>query len=355
MRLDKTLKELGFQRCPQEYAVYKRQKLNSVLIVGVYVDDLIVTGTNEEEVAVFKKQMQKVFDMTDLGKLSYYLGIEVLQDNESITISQSGYAKKILQAAGMGDCNSAKYPMEPGFGLTKDEGGVPVNATEYRSLVGSLRYLTHTRPDLGYSVGVVSRYMESPKESHLKAVKHILRYIKGTIKYGLVYRKGGDRKLVGFSDSSNGMDLDDRKGTTGTIFYFSGKPITWSSQKQHTVSLSSCEAEFIAATMAACQALWLRSLLKELTGWKQERVKLYVDNSAAIALMQNPVFHGRSKHIDTRYHFIRECIERDQIEVEHIRGEEQRADPLTKALPRVKFIKMRDLLGIERLKDTIQN
>lgn len=321
----------------------------------MYVDDLIVTGTNEEEVAVFKKQMQKVFDMTDLGKLSYYLGIEVLQDNESITISQSGYAKKILQAAGMGDCSSAKYPMEPGFGLTKDEGGVPVNATEYRSLVGSLRYLTHTRPDLGYLVGVVSRYMESPKESHLKAVKHILRYIKGTIKYGLVYRKGGDRKLVGFSDSSNGMDLDDRKGTTGTIFYFSGKPITWSSQKQHTVSLSSCEVEFIAATMAACQALWLRSLLKELTGWKQERVKLYVDNSAAIALMQNPVFHGRSKHIDTKYHFIRECIERDQIEVEHIRGEEQRADPLTKALPRVKFIKMRDLLGIERLKDTIQN
>ena len=111
----------------------------------------------------------------------------------------------------------------------------------------------------------------------------------------------------------------------------------------------------MAATMAACQALWLRSLLMELTGWKEERVKLYVDNSAAIALMQNPVFHGRSKHIDTRYHFIRECVEREQIEVEHISGKEQRADPLTKALPRIRFIEMRELMGVERLEDTIQN
>ncbi|XP_042757513.1 secreted RxLR effector protein 161-like [Lactuca sativa] len=175
--------------------------------------------------------------------------------------------------------------MEPRLGLTKDEDGVPVNATEYRCLIGSLRYLIHSRPDLSYSVGVVSRYMESPKQSHLKVVKHILRYIKGTTNFGLMYKKGGDKRLIGFSDSSHGMDIDGRKGTTGMIFYLSGNPITWSSQKQQNVALSSCEAEFMAATATACQAPWLRSLLKELTGWKEECVRMYVDNKSAITLM----------------------------------------------------------------------
>ncbi|KAI3739706.1 hypothetical protein L2E82_30117 [Cichorium intybus] len=355
VQLDKSLKDLGFQRCPQEYAVYKLQTPNMVLIVGVYVDDLIVTGTSEDQVVEFKKKMKMVFDMSDLGTLSYYLGIEVQQAKGDILISQVGYAKKVLQAAGTGDCNPIKYPMEQRLGITKDEEGIPVDATNYRRIIGSLRYLTHRRPDISYSVGVVSRFMESPKESHLKAVKHILRYIKGTVDYGLVYKKGGDRKLVGFSDSSYGTDLDDRKGTTGTVFYFSGKIISWSSQKQQTVALSSCEAEFMATTEAACQALWLRSLLKDLTGWKEEIVKLYVDNRSAIALMQNPVFHGRSKHIDTRFNFIRGCVERNEIYVEHISGDEQRADPLTKALPRVKFLEMRNLLGVEKLGDTTQN
>ncbi|KAI3736061.1 hypothetical protein L6452_15593 [Arctium lappa] len=355
IRLDKTLKELGFQRCPQEQAVYKLQSSKMMLIVGVYVDDLIVTGTSEEQVAAFKKQMQKVFDMSDLGKLSYYLGIEVQQGRNNIMISQAGYARKILQESGMADCNPSKCPMEPKLNLTKDEKGVPVNATRYRRLIGSLRYLIHTRPDLGYPVGVVSRYMESPRESHLQAVKQILRYIKGTVNHGLVYRQGGNGELVGYNDNNHGMDRDDGKGTTGMAFYFSGNLITWCSQKQRTVALSSCESEFMAATSAACQALWLRSLLQDLISSEVKRVKLYVDNKSAIELMKNPVFHGRRKHIDTRYHFIRECVEKELICVEHISGEEQRADILTKALPRVKFTEMKNLLGVEELEGANQN
>ncbi|XP_035844452.1 secreted RxLR effector protein 161-like [Helianthus annuus] len=122
----------------------------------------------------------------------------------------------------------------------------------YRRLIGSLRYLLHTRPDLSYSVGVVSRFMEVPKESHLTAVKHIIRYIKGTIQNGLKYQSGGDGKLVGFSDSSFGTDIQDRRGTTGTVFYLSNNIVTWSSQKQRTVALSTCEAKFMAATTAVC-------------------------------------------------------------------------------------------------------
>ena len=138
-------------------------------------------------------------------------------------------------------------------------------------------------------------------------------------------------------------------------FYFSGNLITWCSQKQRTVALSSCEAEFMAATSTACQALWLRSLLGDLTGWGLKEVVLRADNKSAIALMKNPVFHGRSKHIDTRFHFIRECVENGQVLVEHVSSEEQRAYILTKALPRAKFEEMRKLLGVEDLTSQIQN
>nr|XP_043618908.1 secreted RxLR effector protein 161-like [Erigeron canadensis] len=188
--------------------------------------------------------------------------------------------------------------------------------------------------------------MEKPKESHLVAMKHILRYLKGTVDLGLKYDAGGDCNVIGFCDSSHGDDKEGRKGTTGLIFYYSGSVITWLSQKQRTVAFSSCEADFIAASSAACQALWLRSLVSEIRGLMPRRVKLFVDNEAAIALMKNPVFHGRSKHIDTRYHFIRDCVEDGSIEVEHVSGKLQKADGFTKALPRMKFAEWKLMIGM---------
>ncbi|KAJ0944585.1 putative RNA-directed DNA polymerase [Helianthus annuus] len=352
-RLDRSLKEFGFSKCAHEQAVYKVHKPNYIIIVGVYVDDLIVTGSNEEKIQDFKRSMKSVFDMSDLGSLTYYLGIEVHQSKDGIVLKQENYANKILKLAGMTKCNAAKYPMEHKLRLVKDEKGKEVNPTEYRRVIGCLRYLIHTRPDLSYAVGVVSRFMQTPKESHLAAVKQILRYIKGTVGYGLMYQKGGDGKLQGYSDSSHGLNLQDRRGTTGVAFYYSGNLVTWSSQKQNTVALSSCEAEFMAATAAACQGLWLRNLVSNLMGRKAVKVKLLVDNESAIALMKNPVFHGRSKHIDIKYHFIRECVERGQISIEHISGELQKADILTKALPRIKFAEMRSLMGVEDRKNEV--
>ncbi|XP_076914905.1 secreted RxLR effector protein 161-like [Bidens hawaiensis] len=154
----------------------------------------------------------------------------------------------------------------------------------------------------------------------MKVVKHLLRYVRSTIEYGIQYKKGGRKILKGYSDSSYNMDVDDGKSTTGTVFYFCDAPIAWNTQKQSTVALSSCEVEFMAAASAACQALWLQGLLEDLTSWKQEKVTLFVDNRSAIALMKTLVFHGRSKHISTKYHFIQECVEKQQIEVEHISG-----------------------------------
>ncbi|XP_020597250.1 uncharacterized protein LOC110037028 [Phalaenopsis equestris] len=162
----------------------------------------------------------------------------------------------------MVDCNPSKYPMEAKLQLGKDAEGIVCNPTKYRRVIGCLRYLTHTRPDILYAVGMVSPYMEQPTTLHQQAVKHILRYIKGTMSYGIQYKRGqGAEELVGFTDSDLAGDIDDRKSTGGMVFYLNGNLITWQSQKQRTVALSSCEAEFMAATAALCQALWLRSLL----------------------------------------------------------------------------------------------
>ncbi|KAG6523804.1 hypothetical protein ZIOFF_013691 [Zingiber officinale] len=217
----------------------------------------------------FKKQMMIEFKMSDLGLLSYYLGIEVEQQKSRILLRQSTYAKKILSQFKMADCNATKHPMEPKTQLHKDLEGTPVDATEYRRVIGCLRYLLHTRPDLSYPIGMASIYMERPTTIHHKVVKQILRYLKGTIHFGLTYIKGPQEiSIFGYSDSDLAGDLDGRKSTSGMTFYFNESLVSWNSQKQKTVALSSCEAEFMAATTVACHALWLRSLTSKLTGEK---------------------------------------------------------------------------------------
>ncbi|XP_013665384.1 secreted RxLR effector protein 161-like [Brassica napus] len=189
--------------------------------------------------------------MSDLRLLTYYLGIEVCQEKGRITLSQERYAKKILCETGMGECNSVQTPMEFGLKLSRAEKEESIDAKDYRRKIGCLRYLLHTRPDLAFSVGLLSRYMHDPKHSHGAAMKQVLRYLKGTTKLGLVYKKGSMTEIRGYSDSSHNIDDDDGRSTTGHIFYLNDCPITWCSQKQETVALSSCEAEFMAATEAA--------------------------------------------------------------------------------------------------------
>ncbi|CAH9103536.1 unnamed protein product [Cuscuta epithymum] len=192
--------------------------------------------------------------------------------------------------------------------------------------------------------------MEKPIVLHHQVVKHLLRYVKGTISLGLVYSKGAEKEVIlGFSDSNLAGDIEDRKSTGGMAFYLNNNLVTWASQKQRSVALSSCEAEFMAASAVACQGIWLRGLLSDLILNKVDPVTIYVDNKSAIALMKNPMFHGRSKHIDIRFHFIRECVERGEIVVQHVCTEEQRGDILTKALSRIKFAEMCELLGVKDL------
>jgi hypothetical protein len=252
-----------------------------------------------------------------------------------------------LQKAGMVECTTVQVPMEPRLKLSKTSSNPPVDVTFYRSIVGSLRYLVHSRPDIVFAVGYVSRFMEKPTTEHLSTVKHLLRYIAGTKNYGCVLRSSGEKlELVGYSDADMAGDLDDRKSTTGCLFFLNGCPVTWQSVKQHSIALSSGEAEYMAATAAACQAAWLRRLLGELLNQQEETVKLFIDNQSALQLIKKPVFHERTKHIDLRFHFIRECVEDGKVAVEHIGTTNQLADILTKSLGRTQFQDLRARIGI---------
>jgi hypothetical protein len=190
--------------------------------------------------------------------------------------------------------------------------------------------------------------MEAPGREHWGGVKRILRYLKSTIGYGCKYERGAELKpvLLGYSDSDFAGDPKDRKSTTGVIYFVGTTLVTWASQKQKIVTLSSCEAEYVVAAAAACQGVWLSRLIADLMGMKEAPVKLLMDNMSVIALSRNPVHHDRSKHIDTRYHFIRECIEEGRVEVERVGTASQLADIFTKALGRLKFVELRSALGV---------
>jgi hypothetical protein len=192
--------------------------------------------------------------------------------------------------------------------------------------------------------------MEAPTAEHLVAVKRVLRYVAGTLQFGCCYKRKQGAQLIGYSDSDLAGDIDTRKSTTGVVFFLGGNVITWQSQKQRVVALSSCEAEYIAGATAACQGVWLARLLAELKGEEAGTFSLKIDNQSAVALSKNPVFHDRSKHIDVKYHYIRECVEENRVQIQSIGTVEQLADICTKALGCERFCELRSKLGVLHVK-----
>ncbi|KAE8686500.1 cytochrome P450 71A9-like [Hibiscus syriacus] len=336
-KFDSFMSSSGFTRCQADHCCYIKRFDNSFIILLLYVDDMLVAGSNMQEIINLKQKLSKQFAMKDLGAAKQILGMRIKRDTKSGTLmlSQAEYINKVLSRFNMQDAKPVSTPLGVHFRLSKDQS--PKTEEErahmvkvpYASAIGSLMYaMVCTRPYIAHAVGAVSRYMNNPGKVHWEAVKWILRYLRGTTNKALCF-KGGDMILTGYVDADLAENVDIRRSTTGYVYTLGGTAVSWVSQLQKIVALSTTEAEYVAVTEASKEMVWLQSFLEEL-GKKQENNILYCDSQSAIHLAKNPSFHSRTKHIQLRYHFIRSLLEDGILKLEKISGAQNPADMLTK-------------------------
>lgn len=346
-RLESEMVRWGFTRCESDHSIFTRGKGESLVIVTVYVDDLIITGPSKEGISATKQELSGVFRMVDLGDLNYFLGIEVLRGVEGdIQLSQRKYAEAVLKRFGMDQCKPLGIPLLPKTSLVSCAEGDQVEYP-YREVVGSLMYLmVATRPDLAAAVSMVSKFLERSGKDQVEAVKRILRYVRGTVDMCLGFKKGMSLQMYGYVDANWGGCLESRRSTSGYVFLLAGGAISWKSKKQDAVALSSTEAEYMAACLASKEAVWLRRLLKELGVLQTTPTEIFTDNQSSLKLMENPVLHERTKHVDIQYHFTRDCIISGQTRFQFLRTNDQAADSLTKGVPEPKVKFCNEVFGL---------
>nr|AAV31277.1 putative polyprotein [Oryza sativa Japonica Group] len=314
-------------------------------VYQIYVDDIIFGSTNEVFCKEFGDMMSREFEMSMIGELSFFLGLQIKQLKNGTFVSQTKYIKDLLKRFGLEDAKPIKTPMATNGHLDLDEGGKPVDLKLYRSMIGSLLYLTVSRPDIMFSVCMCARFQAAPKECHLVAVKRILRYLKHSSTIGLWYPKGAKFKLVGYSDPDYAGCKVDRKSTSSSCQMLGRSLVSWSSKKQNSVALSTAETEYVSAGSCCAQLLWMKQTLLDY-GISFTKTPLLCDNDGAIKIANNPVQHSRTKHIDIRHHFLRDHVAKCDIVISHIRTEDQLADIFTKPLDETRFCKLRNELNI---------
>ncbi|KAK6141693.1 hypothetical protein DH2020_024556 [Rehmannia glutinosa] len=261
--LSQFLTENGFTKGKVDRTLFIIQDGKSILLVQIYVDDIIFGSTNKELCDKFSNLMQSKFEMSMMGELTFFLGLQVKQLKDGTFISQTKYTRDLMKKFGMEEKSSMKIPMNTSVKMDMDTDGKPVDQTRYRALIGSLLYLTASRPDITFAVGVCARFQSAPKESHMTAAKRILRYLKGSQEVGLWYPKEGGFKLIGYSDSDYAGCRVERKSTSGTCQMLGNRLISWFSKKQNSIATSTAEAEYIVAGSCCAQVLWMRQQLRD--------------------------------------------------------------------------------------------
>jgi hypothetical protein len=336
----------GFSRSTADTCVFTK---DNIITIGLFVDDLVLISASLEAITDLKTSIKERFDITDNGHISEILGLQVDYDrtNRCIKLYQHGYATSVLERFGMIDCKPVSTPMIPHAPLKKtDEAGnfVPADSAWYKSVVGSLIYLSNsTRPDLAFAVGMLARFMSDPGEHHAVAAKRVLRYLAGTQDHGLTYRNDKSAitdTVTGYSDADFAEDPDSRKSTTGLCFMMNGAAISWMSKRQPTVASSTAEAEYTALFSGTQEAMFLRQLLTDI-GIVCETITMNEDNQPAIFIANNPTTSSHSKHFDVRLHYTREKVQEGTIKLQYCPTADMVADMLTKATDRIKFEKFR--------------
>ena len=343
--LSQFLLENHFTRGTVDKTLFHRIVNGSMLLVQIYVDDIIFGSTDEKLCKRFAKLMQSKYEMSMMGELNYFLGLQVKQVESGIFISQTKYVHDLLKKFDLVDCSPAKTPMPTATKLELNTKEKRVDISRYRGMVGSLLYLTASRPDIMFATCLCARFQADPRESHLIAIKRIFRYLKGTPNLGIWYPRESGFELIGYSDADFAGCKIDRKSTTGTCQFLGNKLVSWFSKKQNSVSTSTAEAEYIAAGSCCAQILWMRNQLFDY-GLSANNIPIFCDNSSAIAITQNPVQHSRTKHIDIKYHFIREHVMNGTVELHFVPSEQQLADIFTKPLDESTFSRLVGELGM---------
>jgi histone deacetylase 1/2 len=345
-KLHSALQKWGFTNSNSDASLFLYNSDSTQIFVLVYVDDIIVTGSSKSLIQKLISYLNTHFALKDLGQLHYFLGIELHFSKGVCHLSQTKYIQELLSKADLNECKPIATPMASDHTLSIHEGTLLEDPTSYRSLVGALQYCTITRPDLSFAVNKVCQFLHAPTDIHYRAVKRILRYLKGTLYHGLVFHSSPNLDLVVYTDADWASCPDDRKSTGGYCAFLGSNLVSWSSSKQGVVSRSSAESEYRALADGAAEVKWLETLLGELKHPLKSPPLLLSDNISATYLAANPVFHARTKHVEIDHHFVRDRVVKGTMYVRHTPSQDQLADVLTKALGSQKFLGFRHKLCV---------
>ena len=338
------LTDMDFKPSEADPCLYIRENEGRKLLIALYVDDGLIAATDKRDAELFIKDLKEKFKIS-VGKVSCFLGLEIeCHSDDSITVSQKGYTKRILQRFGFDGCRPVATPMLKDLG---SQNYAERKNFPYRQAVGALMYLmVGTRPDFAYSVGFLSRSLENPSAADIIRVKRVFRYLAGTVNYGITYRATEFKGVLHcYSDSDFGGCTSTGRSTSGYVMIYAGGAVTWRSQRQGMVATSTTEAEVVAASEAAKEVIWLSRLYKGIISLK-EVPTLYVDNSAAVKLSHNPEFHRRTKHIEIKYFFVREKVLEGKLNVAQVSTEQQVSDILTKPLNKSRLLTLCYKMGL---------
>nr|KYP76723.1 Copia protein [Cajanus cajan] len=337
-RLSKFFNENDYVIGKVDNTLFVKKFKNDTMYVQIYVDDIVFGSTNLSLCKEFAKTMQGEFEMSMMGELTFFLGLQIKQMSDGIFISQNKYCNELLKKFGMEGCKEVATPISNSCNLDLDEKGIAINNSKYRDIIGSLLYLTSSRPDIMFVVCLCARFQANTKKSHMKSVKRFLKYLRGTTNVGLWYPKGVSLSLIGYSDSDYAGCRLDRKSTSGTCHLLGSALVSW--KKQTCVTLSITEVEYIAAGSYCTQILWMKQQQKDYET-ELNKIPLRCDNTSAINLTKNPILHSRTKHIEIRNHFLRDHVQKNDCVVDFVETNKQLADIFTKPLPKERFNQLR--------------